>query len=364
MLVYLNGQNNIKTAPDENYGREIQELFVIGKGPGSQYTETDVKTAARLLTGWRINSTKIESYFDVTRHDTTDKQFSAFYGNKKIVGRTGANAGIDELNDFIDMLLGVDEAARFLCRKLYTWFVYYQITPEIEASVIGPLAQLLRSNNYELKPVLKALLSSEHFFDVNSRGCQIKSPTDMLIGMMREFDVSFPVSTDYMTNYGHANLIVTYLTNLQQSIGDPPDVSGWKAYYQEPGFYEYWINADTLPKRLQYLDYLVNTGYTFNGFKMVVDVLAYTKRFANPGDPIKLIDDMVNHLLPLGISAAHKAQIKKDILLSGQTSDYYWTNAWDTYISSPGNVTNIKYVTTALTKLITYLVDLSEYQLN
>ena len=212
--------------------------------------------------------------------------------------------------------------------------------------------------------MLRVLLSSEHFFDVNNRACQIKSPTDLLIGMLRECEVSFPVVSDYATNYGLANLMVSYLNNLQQNIGDPPDVSGWKAYYQEPGFYEFWINSDTLPKRLQYLDYLVNTGYTFSGFKMIVDVIAYAKGFTAPSDPVKLIDEMVAHLLPLGLSAAHKAQIKRDILLTGQSTDYYWTNAWDTYISTPGNVTNTKYVATALTKLVTYLVDLSEYQLN
>ena len=363
MLVYLNGQNNNRTAPDENYAREIQELFVIGKGPGANFTEEDVKMAAKLLTGWRNNSTTVSSYFDSTRHDTTNKQFSAFYGNKLIVGRTGATAGDTELNEFLDMLFANQEAALFLCRKLYIWFVYYEITPEVESNIIVPLAALMRANNYNVKPVLLKLLSSEHFYDSMNMGCQIKSPVDMLVGMMREFEVKFPTSDQYATNYGLWNQHVSYLNNLQQNIGDPPDVSGWKAYYQDPGFYEYWINTDTLPKRIQYLDYLVATGYTFSGFKMVVDTIAYAKGFAKPGDPNLLIDEITENLLGVGISASHKAQLKRDILLSGQTEDYYWTNAWDTYISSPSNVANTKYVTTALINLIKYFVNLPEYQL-
>jgi len=233
----------------------------------------------------------------------------------------------------------------------------------VEANIIVPLAAIMRSSNYEIKPVLQKLLSSEHFFDSMNMGCQIKSPVDMLVGMMREFEVKFATADQYATNYGLWNLHVSYLNNLQQNIGDPPDVSGWKAYYQEPGFYEYWINTDTLPKRIQYLDYLVTTGYTFNAFKMVVDTIAYAKTFSTPGDPNLLIDEMAEHLLGVTISATHKAQLKRDILLSGQNQDYYWTNAWDTYLLSPANTANTKYVTTALVNLVKYFVDLPEYQL-
>ena len=363
MLVYLNGQNNNKTAPDENYARELQELFVIGKGAGANFTESDVKAAAKVLTGWRNNAAKIDSYFDTTRHDTTNKQFSAFYNNKIVAGKSDINAGNTELNDMLDMLFSNTEAALFLCRKLYIWFVYYEITPEIEANIIQPLAVIMRASNFDVKPVIKALLSSQHFFDTMNRGCQIKSPVDMLIGMLREFEVKFPTPDLYATNYGLWNFIVSYLNNLQQNIGDPPDVSGWKAYYQEPSFYEYWINTDTLPKRIQYLDYFVVSGYTFSGFKMVVDGISYAKKMAAPGDPNKLIDELVANLLCIPLSVSHRAQIKKDILLSGQSSDYYWTNAWDLYVSTPSNAANTKYVTTAITNLIKYIVDLPEYQL-
>ena len=363
MLIYLNGQNNNKTAPDENYGRELQELFVIGKGKNAAYTEDDVKAAARVLTGWRNNNTKLESYFDLTRHDVTNKTFSSFYGNKIISGVNSNNGGEIEIDNLIDLLLSQKEASLFICRKLYTWFVYYNITPEIESSVIEPLAEIFRSNNFEILPVLNTLLKSNHFFDMMNQGCQIKNPVDLIIGLTRELEIKFPSKDQVTTTYTLWNLLVGYLFNLQQDIGDPPDVSGWKAYYQSPLFYGNWINTDTMPKRLQYSQNLIATGYTVNGFKMIVNAVDYVKNFKFPGEPNVLIDDISKHLLGIDISIEHKNQIKRDILLSGQMNDYYWTTAWETYLSTPGNTSNTNYVNNALINLLKYMINLPEYQL-
>lgn len=363
MLIYLNGQNNNKVAPDENYARELQELFVIGKGPGAAFSEGDVKAAARVLTGWRNNATTLTSFFDPNRHDTGAKEFSSFYGGKVIAGRTGPDAGATEIDEMLNMMFAHSEASLYICRRLYRWFIHYTITPEIEASIIVPLAQVFRESNYEIKPVLRALLGSSHFFDQMNRGCQIKSPVDLLIGMLREMDVKLPGENAYVNQYGICNQVVNYLLNLQQNIADPPDVSGWKAYYQEPGYYKYWISSDTLPKRIQYLDTLATIGYTFGGFKLVVDATSWVKNFSNPGDPGKLIDDLCSHLLGVNISAPHKLQIKTDILLAGQLQDYYWTDAWNLYLTTPSNAANTKHVVNALTTLIKYFINLPEYQL-
>lgn len=363
MLVYLNGQVNTATAPDENYGRELQELFCCGKGPDSQYTESDVKMAAKVLTGWRNDSTKFSSYFTASRHDTTSKQFSAFYQNKTITGRTGATAGDLEINDLMDMIFATNEVAKYVCRRIYRWFVYYEIDAAIEANVITPLAAIFRNNNYELKPVLNALLSSEHFFDPAIMGCQIKSPVDMVVGMCRELNVSFPPASDYASNYGLWNFLVSSVANMQQNIGDPPDVSGWKAYYQAPQFYEIWINSDTYPKRVQFTDTMCVSGYTYNSKKIIVDGIAYAQTLSNPGDPNILLNDVLKYLFRMDLSAASKAQIKKDILLGGQVTDGYWTDIWNTYISTPSNTANTTLVRNRLRDLLKYCMDLSEFQL-
>ena len=92
------------------------------------------------------------------------------------------------------------------------------------------------------------------------------------------------------------------MNNMQQSIGDPPDVSGWKAYYQEPQFYEIWINSDTLPKRNQFTDTMVMNGFTFAGKRMIIDGAEFAKTLPNPGDPNQLINDFTK-LIPVIIGA-------------------------------------------------------------
>ena len=163
MLRYLNGFLNSANAPDENYGRELQELYTVGKDNAVQYTEADVKAAARILTGWRINAS-FNSYFDATRHDTSSKQFSSYYNNKVITGKSGA-AGAGETDELIDMLFAKEDMAKYICRRLYRWFVFYYIDATVEKNIITPLATIFKNNNFEIKPVLTALFNSAHFYD-------------------------------------------------------------------------------------------------------------------------------------------------------------------------------------------------------
>lgn len=363
MLVYLNGQLNQAVAPDENYGRELQELFCCGKGPGSLFTEEDVQASARVLTGWRNNANTISSFFDNNRHDKKDKQFSSFYNNTVIVGKNGPTAGEEELDAMLNMIFATNEVAEYMCRRFYRWFVYYDIDDTVENNIIKPLAVIFRNANYEVAPVLRTLLMSEHFYDILSRGCQIKSPVDLAVGLCREFEIPFEPVPEYAINYGHWNYLVNQCTNLQQNIGDPPDVSGWKAYYQEPQFYEIWINSDTLPKRNQFTDTMVMNGFTFGGKRMVIDGAELAKTFPNPGDPNQLINEFTKLMYRLDISDASKAQIKKDILLGGQSEDYYWTNAWNQFINNPGDMANATTVRNYIRDLLKYLMNLAEYQL-
>ena len=363
MLRFLNGYLNTASAPDENYGRELQELFTVGKGPDSHYTEDDVKTVAKVLTGWQINGTTYQSYFNSTRHSTVNKTFSSFYNNTVITGRTGATAGDLELNDLMNMIFAQNEVAKFLVRKFYRFFVYYDIDATTEANVISPLADIFRNNNYEIKPVLLALFKSEHFFDMLNQGCVIKTPADIVIGSMREFKVSMPVPTDWDTSYGHWNTLYSFMLNAGLNLHDPPNVAGLPAYYQEPLFHEIWITADTLPKRNQFTDVMTNTGYSRNGFRMQFDFVAYAKTLTNPGNPDDLISEALKYLYRMDISPQIRQQMKIQMLLSNQLYDYYWTNAWNAYIANP-TTANFNIINTRLKDLFRYIMDLSEYQLS
>ncbi|HEX5655496.1 MAG TPA: DUF1800 domain-containing protein [Chitinophagaceae bacterium] len=364
MLRYLNGYLNTNTAPDENYARELQELFTLGKSPTVQYTEDDVKNAARVLTGWRINGNTFMVFWDATRHDSGNKQFSSYYNNNMIAGQSGSNGAL-ETDALINMIFNKEEVSKYICRCLYRWFIYYKIDTAAETNVIEPLATIFRNNNYEIKPVLATLLKSEHFFDVLNQGSHIKSPVDQVVSCLREFNVVFPDPvTQYADAYGMWNYIRNWFTSMNQDIGDPPDVSGWPAYYQAPQFHELWINSDTLPKRNQFTDVMINNGYTRNGKKIVINAVGFTQTLPNPGDPNVLIDDVLAIIYRVPLSDVSKQQIKEQILLSNQTQDYYWTNAWNAYIANPTDTATFNIVNTRLKTFYQYLMNLSEYQLS
>ena len=363
MLRYLNGYLNTNTAPDENYARELLELFTLGKGSTVQYSEDDVKKAAKILTGWRINTTYVV-FFDASKHDSTNKQFSSYFNNATITGQTGLNGAL-ETDDLLNMIFQQEEVSKYICRCLYRWFIYYKIDAAAETNVIEPLATIFRNNNYNVKPVLTTLLKSEHFFDVLNQGSHIKSPVDQVVSCLREFGVVFPNSiTEYADAYGMWNYIRNWFLSMNQDIGDPPDVSGWPAYYQEPQFHELWINSDTLPKRNLFTDTMINNGYTRNGKKIVINAVAFAQSLPNPSDPNALIDDSLAIIYRVPLSAASKQQMKEQILLSNQTQDYYWTNAWTAYLANPSDTATFNIVNTRLKTFYQYLMNLPEYQLS
>lgn len=363
MLKYLNGALNTATAPDENYARELQELFCVGKGPNSQYTEDDVKAAAKVLTGWRVNATTTTSYFDPTRHSTADKQFSAFYANTKITGQTGAN-GANELDALLNMIFATNEVSMFICRKLYRFFIYYDISTDTETNIITPLAKVFRDNNYDIKPVLETLLKSSHFYDALNMACMIKNPIDALMGNCRQFETIFPdISKGADVQYNHWAYLESFAALIGMDLADPPNVAGWSAYWQQPQYYELWINSDTLPKRNQFTDIMLYAGYKRNGFTTVIDTVAFAKLFPNPEDPNKLITDVCEFLLPLTVSQTVKDGFKS-ILLYGQAQDYYWTNAWNAYKADPNDTINKNYVISQLKAFLKSVMNLAEYQLS
>ena len=363
MLFYLNGYLNSASAPDENYARELQELFTVGKGPNSKYTEEDVKAAAKILTGYRINpqTAPVSYYFDATKHDFTAKKFSSFY-NDTIINGTGQT----ELDALLDMIFSNNETALHIVRKLYIYFVYYKIDDTIETEVIEPLAAILRNNNYNINPVLDVLFKSEHFYDISSRSCIIKNPLDFMVGICKEFKVNFPVAPDHVNQYDMWNFIRTQAALLGMDVIDAPSVSGWPAYYQIPSFHELWVNSDTYARRNEFIDVLLN-GFTKNGITLKADLTDFAASLPNPSDPVLLINDSIDLLLGLPLNQNAK-NYYKNILLSGQSEDYYWTSAWNNYAKTPVNDPNYaQYKSIVQNRLLTFYGELlkqSEYQLS
>jgi uncharacterized protein (DUF1800 family) len=368
MLRFLNGNQNINGAPNENYARELLELYTIGKGeqagPGdyTTFTEDDVREMARVLTGWRdigfvspVDNIDVNAIFINPRHDTGTKQLSNRFDNVVIT-----NMGDQEYAHLIDIIFEQDEVARFICRKLYRWFVYYEIDDNVEVNIIEPMAQILIDNDYEIRPALEALLSSEHFFDILNMGPMIKNPMDFIFSVVRQFEVAFPQGLFARYNTLFRFFQATAL--LQMEYFNPPSVAGWKAYYQEPQFYRTWINATTLQFRFGYTDVLALSGFQFGGQRIVIDPLAFVASIDNPYDPNALIEEFVKILFPQPITDSQKTALKT-ILLPG-LPDFEWTVEYGQYVDDPENSELAQSIETKLRLLLRSMLSMPEFYLS
>jgi uncharacterized protein (DUF1800 family) len=363
MLIFLNGNTNKKTSPNENYGRELQELYTVGKGPDSHYSESDVQTAARILTGHGVD-TNFNYYFDVAGHDDKNKSFSGFYGGTIITGRSGIS-GANELDDMLTMIFSTAEVSKFICRQIYTFFIYYKIDAEIESNIITPLAQIFRDSGYDIKTVLDTLFKSEHFYNLAYSGaCIIKSPIDFLLGLVREYGIRLPDASDHASNYTVWEMLLKKSSTLQQEILGIPLVAGWFAYYEAPAYHELWINSVTYSERNAYTDLLISTGDMMSMVNLIIDPIAFAEKLPSPQDPNLLVQDSLDILYRVPIADDTKLSIKQTILLSNQTNDYYWTDAWNTYIANPGDMVAKDTVQTRLQTFYKYLMNLPEYNLS
>lgn len=364
MLNYLDGEDNKVGSPNENYAREVFELFTIGKGPlieegnYTNYTEHDIREAAKVLTGWRANKNTDQPYFTSSRHDTSDKIFSDIFDNFTIT-----NDGENEYRKFIDLIFLQKETARHLVRKIYRWFVYYRIDETIEQNIIEPLASLFIENNFEIKPLLKTLLSSEHFFDENLQACMIKSPIEFTVGMLRQLEFDVPDSSDLQKQYGFWN-VVRYQADIQDmDLGNPPDVAGWPAWYLAPLYNEVWINTSSIPNRANYVNLVINSGIKpLTGYdRIYFDPFNFVHLTNDPSDINDLLSTITSLLFPQAATADQIAELK-EVLIPG-LPDFEWNAEWNRYIDNPGDENQKTAVAKRLKNLLNRICSMAEYQL-
>lgn len=220
MILYLDGASNRKGSPNENFAREVMELFTLGEG---HYSEQDIKEAARAFTGWSLDRQDGGFLWRPMLHDE---------GEKQILGRKGAFDG----DQVLDILLSQPRAAEYVTSKLWREFV----SPEPDAAEVRRIAADFRSSGYESIAALRSLLLNKHFWAQENRGALVKSPVDLLVGTMRTLEVQL----------GDTQIVVHGLRQLGQDLFSPPNVKGW------PGG-EAWINSNTLLIRKQFLERLL-----------------------------------------------------------------------------------------------------------
>ncbi len=369
MLRYLNGNENSAKAPNENYSRELLELFTIGKGPVAgpgdytNYTEDDVVQMAKVLTGWvarGFNTTTpgqaVAAEYVSSRHDKGSKTLSHRF-DKVVIN----NLEAEEYAHLINIIFKKNECARFISRKLYRWLVYYKIDAEVEANIIAPMAQLIIENDYEIKPALRALLASQHFFDVLNVGPMIKNPIDFVFSTVKALDVEFP--TDLNKHY---NLWWTVFRStgdsLQMTYYDPPSVAGWKAYYQIPAYYRTWINSVTLPLRMATTATLATNGIRSAGVTVKINVLKYVEGLPNPFDPNVMIGEIARVLYPQPLTAS-QLKLLKNVLIPG-LPDFEWTVEYGDYRNNPNDKNLAASVESKLRNLFLVMLSLPEFYLS
>ena len=396
MLDYLNNRLNTKENPNENYARELLELFTIGKGaPAGEgdytnYTEQDVVEAAKVLTGWRITWANNRGQYRTGaaygnipcgfaspyKHDFGQKTFSSRFGNYVIpawstAGKTTAESQQrmeDELKEMIDLILSQDETAKFVCRKMYRYFVGRNITAEIENDIIVPLAQTFRAN-YNLEEPLVELLKSKHFYDLddtnatdNIVGGMIKSPLDLVLQTLNS--INFPVPDPISNGLNHYKKFYYWLVNLGimdtagQNIFDPPSVAGFPPTYESPDFDKFWFNSSTIVTRYGMADALLNPNKTMVDFKVSTFVATTVSQ---PQDAEVLVSELVGLFFPEAITQDRLSYFVDIVLLDdGSLTTAMWTDAWITYANT-GNATNIE---PPLDDLFRALLWSQEYQSN
>ena len=213
MLQFLNNQQNKKGHPNENFAREVMELFTLGRG---NYTETDVKEGARAFTGWSFLPDG--TFFERPKqHD---------FGPKTFLGKTGNFDG----NDALKIILDQKATAKFITTKIYKFFV----NEKPDAQIIADLSQKFYDSNYDIKKLLTNIFTSSWFFKEENIGTKIKSPIDLMAGMMR----ILPMEIQKPEN------LIVYQKLLGQMLFYPPNVSGWPSGKS-------WIDSSTLMLRLQ-----------------------------------------------------------------------------------------------------------------
>ena len=367
MLVYLSGNSNVVGKPNENYARELMELFTIGVG---NYNEEDVKAAARVLTGWRslnYRSTTIATVtneFRSNQHDTADKTFSDFYQKKVIKGRVGATAGDDELKELVAMILAQPETARFIVRKFYRYYIQAEISAQVEKEFIEPLAAIFRKD-YELKPVLTAFFKSQHFFDESLYGSQIKSPLDLIVGTLKSFNYVLPDPVKDRTKYDAATVYFHARAREQQmDVLDQPSVFGWRPYY-DTDYYEIWINSTTLALKGSWTDYVVRgataTALDINTL-LLPSMTSLPQTLTDPLSVYTMIRELTDALMEFPLTEDQVKYIAEQPLMAG--APYYeWMEIWNAYIKAPNDAMKKNAAKTRLDRMMVYILRLAEYQM-
>ncbi len=330
MMIWLDISGSRKQAPNENFARELMELFTLGV---DNYTQSDVVAASRAFTGYVTNG--LDTNYDFESFEGWGTWWTSWhdFDDKTFLGCTGPWTG----DDIINIILEQDECAIHISKKIYKWFVYD--IPDLD--FINGMADVLRSNNYEIKPVLQYLFTSEYFYDTIFIGSNIQSPIQLYLGSLKRFQMeSQPFDDNFFTEIqNHLNMI----------LFEPPDVNGWLGYRS-------WINSNTLPLRKAMLCAFIDHTSPFGNFGNYINIPSIAESFVNENNDtlpiIQIIDNLSFLLLGVPINETSKEQLLMIALDGAEPYD------WD--INLPAH--NAQW--NRFEDLLRYIMRLPEFQLS
>ncbi len=294
MLLMLNGFENTSQNPNENYARELYELFTLGENNG--YTQNDIEETSRALTGynhWNDYGGAItynESTFDSTE--------------KTIFGQTG-NWGYDDVINILFAEKG-DLISQFICSKLYAYFV----SPDVSDEIISSMATTLMANNWEMEPVLRQLFKSEHFFDEAAQHQLIKSPYDLMLTFWNRIAFNYEGS-----EYDFLGFIMYVTGMLGQDLFQPIDVAGWQRDQD-------WINSSTLTGRWLGMEYM-SWNFWNGGNDQYKDFAR--NLVAESTDPVVITKTIVDHFISRPLYTESDYAIAESIF-KWEIPENYWTD--------------------------------------
>lgn len=388
MLLYLDNNTNNRWNPNENYAREFLELFTILKGPQkgegdyTNYTEHDVQMAAKVFSGYKNQNDRTitdpetglpRGYIRVNHHVAEDKTFSAAFNNTTITGGSDEASIFQEHEDFVEMIFNQDATAISYVRKLYRFYVKSEWNDDVETNIIEPLAADLRTNGYQLQPVLLKLLSSEHFYDEddsdstdNKIGAIIKHPMQLWTEIISALQVNL-VNANQQENWEEYYLY--FFRNFAHNscfsgagfqMFAPDSVAGYPADYQKPNFDRQWFSSATIVARYKMIESFLagrNLIAGWGRFVSVVDSIAYVENaISNPFSAETIVIEISDYLYTEAIDDTRIEYFKG--FLTNTLGDAYWTGAWGEYLNGDDTTARIR-----LDELLTAMVNAPEFQL-
>lgn len=399
MIRLLDGNQNVKGSVNENYARELLELYSIGRGleanlamlpPATEagdyivYKEQDVQAAAKVLSGWEFDLDgevpfaslpsidpdtllprgKVRgNILNASSHDNDPKVFSNRFGDAVIqpdpLLLNGGNAteasALDEISQLIELIYAQSETPMNICRKIYRFFVYHEITATLDSTIIAQMASTLISSGYKIQPVIENLLRSQHFYEANAGvdddnfGAIIKSPLDLVNGYIRFFNIPVPAPTDTAIFYDFTGEVLGLSGNMGLQFYQPFDVAGYDAYHQFPIYNRSWISVNYLTNRYDFIRRNISSNQMG---RFQFDPIAFIQaNFTNvvASNARTLVIELARYLLPVQDSLTFDTAADDNSGLTAERLNYFlvtflsdidppgteeteWTNRWTNQI--------------------------------